>query len=123
MNAVIGAAYRQLGEAQAIRIHGNLTARHPARTSVLTLQLLCVAIASYADLVRNRERITFAVWADRIAAAPLPTLDEQRAAVIAALRAMHQAALPPPAAVSVLQRFLGSLARLLRAPAAARPPS
>jgi len=110
MNALLQTAYRQLGEAEAIRIHGALTARHPARASLAALATLREAVGRYANLVRNRERISFLEWADRIEAAPLATLDEGRSAIVAALRAMHQATIPA-AAPSRLQRVLGRLLR------------
>lgn len=119
MNAVLQVAYRQLGAGEAIRIHGGVTARHPAGASLSDLAALRDAIARHGHLVRNREQLDFRTWADRIEADPLAAIDHDRNAIVAALRALHRAA-QPPVATTLLQRLHGALPRLLTAPATPR---
>lgn len=94
MSAEANAAYRQLHEAEATRVHGTLTARHPAGYPLEGLILLRTAARRYCALVRNGECVSFAEWADRIAALPADVMDDDRQVTVAALRAMHAAAQP-----------------------------
>lgn len=98
-------AYRQLGEAEAIRLQGTVTGRHPSGYPLDGLLMLRTAADRYGHLIRNRERVTFAAWADRIEADPVAGIDPDRGEVAAALRAMHQAAQPAPTPTTLLDRI------------------
>lgn len=115
-------AYQQLAEAQAIRLHGHVTARHPAAFPLQGLLQLRSAAARYGYLLGNRERVSFADWAQRIASDALAGIDTDRDALVAALRAMHQAAQPPPPSAGLahaLRRWAGTV-KLPRHQGAAR---
>lgn len=99
------AAYAQLGEAQAIRLHGNVTARHPSTYPLQGLLMLHTAADRYGHLIGNRERVSFAAWADRIDTDAVAGIDADRSLVTAALRDMHRAAQPPAPPVSLLERI------------------
>lgn len=107
-------AYRQLAEAQAIRIHGSITVRHPSAYPLQGLLLLRTAADRYGHLIGNRERVSFAVWADRIDADAVAGIDDDRSQVTTALRDMDRAAQPPEPPDEPLS-LLGRIQKLARA--------
>lgn len=101
----LDAAYRQLGEAEAIRLHGSVTGRHPAGYPLQGLLRLQAAVERYGRLIRNRERVDFATWAERIEADAVAGIDDDRGAIVDALRAMHRAAHGESKVISLLDRL------------------
>jgi len=103
--SVHDAAYRQLGEAQAIRLLGKVTARHPTAYPLQGLLQLQAAADRYGHLIGNRERVTFEEWAVRIEADVVAGIDPDRDQVAGALREMHRAAQPSVPCPRLLERL------------------
>lgn len=93
-----------LAEAEAIRVHGDVTARHPAAAALDGLLALRDASKLYGHLLANRRRTSFGEWAMLIDAAD-GGVDPDQARVARALREMHAAAQPAPAPANLMERL------------------
>lgn len=105
-----------LAEAEAIRVNGNVTARHPSGAPLDGLLALRDACKRHGPLLANRRRTSFAEWAELIENDALVGIDADQVAIARALRDMHAAAQPAPAPVNLIER-LRRLGRTVAEPA------
>ncbi|CAD7741123.1 hypothetical protein LMG31884_47310 (plasmid) [Xanthomonas hydrangeae] len=94
-----------LAEAEAIRVNGKVTARHPGGAPLDGLLALRDACKRHGPLLANRRRTSFAEWATLIDHDPLAGIDSDQASIAQALRDMQAAAQPAPAPVNLIERL------------------
>lgn len=81
-----------LAEAEAIRVHGQVSARHPASAPLDGLLALDTACRSFGDLLPNRRRVSLGEWAELIE--KYPDAGDAQAEIVRALRTMQAVAQP-----------------------------
>lgn len=94
-----------LAEAEAIRVNGKVTARHPSGAPLDGLLALRDACKRHGTLLANRRRTSFAEWAALIETDALAGIDPDQVAIAQALRDMHAAAQPASTPVSLIERL------------------